>query len=264
MTGGDRLSVLDHVLDAAVASGSSRSGLLGSIVDAVAGAASPDLAALSRDLFAVVDAMEANPSLRRAMTDPSTPEDGRRQLAHALFDGRIGAPAPISSLRRRPCAGPGAGRSPRRWIGRRSEPSSSRPIRTGLSRRPRTSSSGSPGRSSPTPACATHWPIDPWIEPAARNWCASSWTAGPRTRPSTGPTSGRGAGADLRPHHRGLRHPGRSAEEPGGGHRSGGAAAHSGAVGATQGGADPPGRPRGRHPGDRRRESPRRGPGRAR
>lgn len=91
--GGDRLSVLDHVLDAALASGSSRSGLLGSIVDAVAGAPTVDLTALSDDLFGVVDAMEANPSLRRAMTDPSTPEDGRRQLAHAVFDGRIGAPA---------------------------------------------------------------------------------------------------------------------------------------------------------------------------
>ena len=88
--GGDRLSVLDPVFDAAVDAGSSRSGLLGSIVDAVAGSPEPDLTELSRDLFGVVDAMEANPTLRRAMTDPSTPEDGRRQLAHAVFDGRIG------------------------------------------------------------------------------------------------------------------------------------------------------------------------------
>jgi F-type H+-transporting ATPase subunit delta len=86
----NRLSVLDPVLDAAIEARSSRSGLLGTIVDAVAGAPTADLTGLSGDLFTVVDVMEANPSLRRALTDPSTPEDGRRQLAHAVLDGRIG------------------------------------------------------------------------------------------------------------------------------------------------------------------------------
>jgi F-type H+-transporting ATPase subunit delta len=86
----NRLSVLDPVLDAAIEARSSRGGLLGTIVDAVAGAPTADVTGLSGDLFTVVDVMEANPSLRRALTDPSTPEDGRRQLAHAVLDGRIG------------------------------------------------------------------------------------------------------------------------------------------------------------------------------
>ena len=86
----DRLNVLDPVLDAALASRSTRSGVLGAIVDAVSGARAPDLAALAGDLFAVADALEANPALRRALTDPSTPEDGRRQLAHGVLDGRVG------------------------------------------------------------------------------------------------------------------------------------------------------------------------------
>ncbi len=90
---GDRLSVLDPVLDAALESRSGRPGVIGSIVDAVAGAPTTDLVGLSGDLFGVVDVLEANPSLRRALTDPSTPEDGRRQLAHAVLDGRIGEPA---------------------------------------------------------------------------------------------------------------------------------------------------------------------------
>ena len=87
----NRLSVLDPVLDSALASRSSRTGILGTIIDAVSGTAPPaDLTALSGDLFAVVDALEANPALRRALTDPSTPEDGRRQLAHGVLDGRVG------------------------------------------------------------------------------------------------------------------------------------------------------------------------------
>ncbi len=86
-----RLKVLDPVLDSALSERSSRSGLLGAIVDAVAGApTTPDLSRLAGDLFAVVDALEANPALRRAMTDPSTPEGGRRQLAHGVLDGRVG------------------------------------------------------------------------------------------------------------------------------------------------------------------------------
>jgi F-type H+-transporting ATPase subunit delta len=86
-----RLNVLDPVLDSALSSRSSRSGVLGAIIDAVAGTpAAPDLADVAGDLFAVVDALEANPALRRALTDPSTPEDGRRQLAHNVLDGRVG------------------------------------------------------------------------------------------------------------------------------------------------------------------------------
>ncbi len=85
-----RLSDLDDVLDDAFEP-SGRSGVLGAIVDAVSGpSAPPDPAGVADDLFAVVDALDANASLRRALTDPSTPESGRRQLARSLFDGRVG------------------------------------------------------------------------------------------------------------------------------------------------------------------------------
>jgi F-type H+-transporting ATPase subunit delta len=41
------------------------------------------------DLFAVVDALESSPILRRAVTDPGTPEGARRALVHGLFDGKV-------------------------------------------------------------------------------------------------------------------------------------------------------------------------------
>jgi F-type H+-transporting ATPase subunit delta len=41
------------------------------------------------DLFAVVDALEASPTLRRAVTDPGTPESARRALVHGLLDGKV-------------------------------------------------------------------------------------------------------------------------------------------------------------------------------
>lgn len=41
------------------------------------------------DLFAVADALEASPTLRRAVTDPGTPEEARKALVHGLFDGKI-------------------------------------------------------------------------------------------------------------------------------------------------------------------------------
>jgi F-type H+-transporting ATPase subunit delta len=41
------------------------------------------------DMFAVVDALESSPTLRRAVTDPGTPEGARRALVHGLFDGKV-------------------------------------------------------------------------------------------------------------------------------------------------------------------------------
>jgi F-type H+-transporting ATPase subunit delta len=41
------------------------------------------------DMFAVVDALEASPTLRRAVTDPGTPEGARRALVHGLLDGKV-------------------------------------------------------------------------------------------------------------------------------------------------------------------------------
>src|SRR5215211_921648 len=41
------------------------------------------------EMFAVVDALEASPTLRRAVTDPGTPESARRALVHGLLDGKV-------------------------------------------------------------------------------------------------------------------------------------------------------------------------------
>jgi F-type H+-transporting ATPase subunit delta len=41
------------------------------------------------DMFAVVDALEASPTLRRAVTDPGTPEGARRALVHGLLADKV-------------------------------------------------------------------------------------------------------------------------------------------------------------------------------
>ena len=43
----------------------------------------------SAGMFAVVDALESSPALRRAVTDPGTPEGARRALVHGLLDGKV-------------------------------------------------------------------------------------------------------------------------------------------------------------------------------
>jgi F-type H+-transporting ATPase subunit delta len=43
----------------------------------------------STDMFAVVDALDSSATLRRAVTDPGTPEGARRGLVHGLFDGKV-------------------------------------------------------------------------------------------------------------------------------------------------------------------------------
>jgi F-type H+-transporting ATPase subunit delta len=40
-------------------------------------------------MFAVVDALESSPTLRRAVTDPGTPEGARRALVHGLLDRKV-------------------------------------------------------------------------------------------------------------------------------------------------------------------------------
>jgi F-type H+-transporting ATPase subunit delta len=41
------------------------------------------------DMFGVVDALASSPTLRRAVTDPGTPEGARRALVHGLLDGKV-------------------------------------------------------------------------------------------------------------------------------------------------------------------------------
>lgn len=48
---------------------------------------------LAEELFAVVDALGSQPSLRRALTDSSTPDDVRHRLVGELFGARLSAPA---------------------------------------------------------------------------------------------------------------------------------------------------------------------------
>lgn len=45
--------------------------------------------AMPAELFAVVDTLEESPALRRAVTDPGTPEGARKALVHGLLDGKI-------------------------------------------------------------------------------------------------------------------------------------------------------------------------------
>jgi F-type H+-transporting ATPase subunit delta len=105
MTTDTRLSALDSVLDEAVARTTTERSVVGRVADAVQGSASgvvgrvvdavrsgpteSDTSRLGDDLFAVVDALESSPSLRRAVTDPGTPEQNRQQLVHAVLDGKV-------------------------------------------------------------------------------------------------------------------------------------------------------------------------------
>jgi len=52
-----------------------------------------DVSRLGADLFAIVDALDSSPTLRRALTDPGTAEQNRQRLVHGLFDGRVSKPA---------------------------------------------------------------------------------------------------------------------------------------------------------------------------
>ncbi|MFX4273035.1 F0F1 ATP synthase subunit delta [Propionibacteriaceae bacterium Y1685] len=48
---------------------------------------------VSGDLFGVVDALEANPAVRKSLADPGLPTEARKGLAHQLFDGKVSAEA---------------------------------------------------------------------------------------------------------------------------------------------------------------------------
>ena len=86
-----RLQALDEVLDQADARAASEDqGLLKNLAAVVTGAPrASHMAALPGDLFTVVDALDSSVALRRALTDPSTPEEGRQRLVHSLLDGKV-------------------------------------------------------------------------------------------------------------------------------------------------------------------------------
>jgi len=76
-----RLGALDTVLDDEIDSGKG-------IVDRVLGRPAP-IDSLPGDLFAVVDVLESSAALRRGLSDPGTPEESRRRLAHGVLDGKV-------------------------------------------------------------------------------------------------------------------------------------------------------------------------------
>lgn len=53
----------------------------------------PASEALADELFAIVEALGAQPALRRALTDPSTPDEARQQLTQSLFGERVSGAA---------------------------------------------------------------------------------------------------------------------------------------------------------------------------
>ncbi|MDN5724633.1 MAG: F0F1 ATP synthase subunit delta [Propionibacteriales bacterium] len=63
-----------------------------SALDAIGDRAGAD-AGLSAELFAIADALEANPAVRKALADPGQPAEARTGLAHQLFDGKVSTEA---------------------------------------------------------------------------------------------------------------------------------------------------------------------------
>jgi F-type H+-transporting ATPase subunit delta len=61
--------------------------------DHIDGTGASELSTLANDLFAVLDLLEREIALRRALADPATPAAARSGLADRLFSGKIGRPA---------------------------------------------------------------------------------------------------------------------------------------------------------------------------
>jgi F-type H+-transporting ATPase subunit delta len=76
-----RLGALDSVLDDEINRGKG-------LIDRVLNRPEP-IETLAGDLFGVVDALEGSVALRRALSDPGTPEEARRALAHGVLDGKV-------------------------------------------------------------------------------------------------------------------------------------------------------------------------------
>ena len=70
---------------------------------------------LSTELFALVDELNAQPDLGRALTDPALEAEGRGKLAGALLGKRLSGPTVDFVVQ----IGPAVGNSPRGWAARR-------------------------------------------------------------------------------------------------------------------------------------------------
>jgi F-type H+-transporting ATPase subunit delta len=73
------------------ASGQTRSALLGAVDEQVRDGV--DATALGDDLFALVGVLDAQPALRRMLTNPSSAGDAKSGLVSRLFEDKVGGPA---------------------------------------------------------------------------------------------------------------------------------------------------------------------------
>ena len=75
--------------------GASRQALAeaGELLESRLGAAGTDPARLGDELFAVSGLLGANPGLRRALTDPTRPDEAKAELARRLLGGQLHEPA---------------------------------------------------------------------------------------------------------------------------------------------------------------------------
>jgi F-type H+-transporting ATPase subunit delta len=93
----DAIVEAQNTLDAALASGAATGAAAGGTTGGATGgrrgaaAAGPDTSSVAEDLFAVTAVLAANPSLRKALTDPSRTAVDRRGLASGLFSGKVSA-----------------------------------------------------------------------------------------------------------------------------------------------------------------------------
>lgn len=76
-----RIGALDEVLDTQQRG---RVGLVGRLLGREG-----DTDSLGADLFGVVDALDSSAALRRALSDPGSPTEARRQLASKLLKGKV-------------------------------------------------------------------------------------------------------------------------------------------------------------------------------
>ena len=163
----------------------------------------------------MVDALESSAALRRAVTDPGTPEGARRALVHGLLDGKVDK-AVVDLV---------AEAATLRWAGGRTFAAAleRQAVRGQLIvadrnvviwRTPRTSCSASRGWWSPVRSCATRL-ADRSIALERRQELVGDLLEGRATdATSLLAQAGRSrARTDLWAHDRGLRHAGRGTEE---------------------------------------------------
>ena len=179
------------------------------------------------DMFAVVDALESSPTLRRAVTDPGTPEGARQGLVHGLLDGKVD----------RAVADFVAEAATLRWAGGRTfaaalERQAVRAVLIVADRRGELEDTEDQlfrfARFVESNPDLRNVLADRSIDRSRRQELIGELLERPRDRRNdhAREAGSGGSRADLRAHDRGLRHVGRGTEESGRGNRPGRQAAH--------------------------------------